>query len=302
MTAVDDVTVLTWADITAAAERLVERRPAPLAVYGVPRGGLIPAAMVASLWRCPVADHPAPGVLIIDDLVDSGRTLTAWTDNGFDVDALFRKPASPANLAPDALVADGWLVFPWEHHDGGQDGPTDAVRRLLQFIGEDPEREGLLDTPKRVVKAYAEMTAGYSEDPAAILSTTFDDRCDEMVMLRGIDFVSLCEHHLLPFTGTAVVGYVPGDRVVGLSKLARLVECYARRLQVQERLTNQIAYALLDHLDARGVGVVIRAHHSCMGNRGVRKPGAEMVTSAMLGVLRDDTAARAEFLALADRP
>lgn len=176
-----------------------------------------------------------------------------------------------------------------------------AVRVLLRrVVREDPEREGLLDTPRRVVKALGEMTTGYGQDVHEILGTTFDtEGYDEMVVLRGIDFVSLCEHHMLPFTGTAAVGYVPGERVVGLSKLARLVDCFARRLQIQERMTKEIADAVMEVLSPQGVGVVVSAHHSCMGCRGVRKPGASMVTSYLAGVMRDNVAARAEFLALA---
>ncbi len=183
-------------------------------------------------------------------------------------------------------------------HDISLEG---AVRVLLRrVVWEDPEREGLLDTPARVVKALGQMTEGYQQDPVEILGTTFDtEGYDEMVVLRGIDFVSLCEHHMLPFTGTAAVGYVPGSRVVGLSKLARLVDCFARRLQIQERMTKEIADAVMEVLSPQGVGVVVAAHHSCMGCRGVRKPGASMVTSYLQGVMRDNVAARAEFLALA---
>ena len=173
----------------------------------------------------------------------------------------------------------------------------EAVTTLLRFIGEEPERDGLRDTPARVVKAWREMTAGYAEDPAEILSRTFAETSDEMVILRGISFYSTCEHHLLPFYGEAVVGYLPG-KVVGISKLARLVECFAKRLQVQERMTRQIAEVVEKHLDARGVGVVLRAHHLCMGCRGVRQEETEMVTSSMLGTLRTDATSRAEFLRL----
>jgi GTP cyclohydrolase I len=173
----------------------------------------------------------------------------------------------------------------------------EAVTTLLRFIGEDPERDGLLKTPSRVVRAFREMTAGYREDPAAILGTTFDEMSDEMVVLRGIEFHSTCEHHLLPFQGLASIGYLPG-KVVGISKLARVVHCFGRRLQIQERMTTQIAKAIEEHLEARGVGVIITAHHLCMGCRGVRLPSTELVTSAMLGKMRDDATTRAEFLRL----
>jgi len=193
-------------------------------------------------------------------------------------------------------------VFPWEVGTDDEHGPADAVRRLLQFVGEDPMRPGLLDTPDRVVRALAEMTSGYQLDPAEVLARQFPDDYDEMVVVRGVSFHSMCEHHMLGFSGTATVGYLPapGRGVVGLSKLARLVDLYARRLQVQERLTTQIADAIEEHLEPLGVGVLIAAHHSCMGCRGVRKPEAEMVTSALRGALREKPEARAEFLALAD--
>jgi GTP cyclohydrolase I len=172
-----------------------------------------------------------------------------------------------------------------------------AVEVLLRLIGEDPTRDGLRETPSRVVKAFLEMTAGYDESPAEILSKTFAEHSDELIVLRGIDFHSMCEHHLLPFQGVAHVGYLPG-KVVGISKLARLVHCFARRLQIQERMTQQIAHAVETHLDARGVGVIISAHHLCMGCRGVRLPATQLVTSAMLGTLRNTPETRSEFLRL----
>ncbi len=175
----------------------------------------------------------------------------------------------------------------------------DAVISLIRLVGEDPAREGLIDTPRRVLQALREMTAGYSEDPAEILSTTFEETSDELIVLRGIEFYSICEHHLLPFYGTASIGYLPGE-VVGISKLARLVHCYGRRLQIQERLTRQIADAIQRYLHARGAAVIIKAHHLCMGCRGVKLPSTELVTSAMLGTLRDDAVTRAEFLRLCD--
>lgn len=172
-----------------------------------------------------------------------------------------------------------------------------AVTTLLRLVGEDPQRDGLLDTPARVVRAFLEMTAGYDEAPAEILSKTFAEHSDELIVLRGIDFHSMCEHHLLPFQGVAHVGYLPG-KVVGISKLARLVHCFARRLQIQERMTQQVAHAVATHLEARGVGVIVSAHHLCMGCRGVRLPATQLVTSAMLGTLRNSAETRSEFLRL----
>lgn len=292
---------LTWHDVELAADALAKRHSAkpPTGVFGIPRGGVVPAAMVAARLGVPIATSGQPGVLVVDDLVDSGRTLSRWLEAGHRADALFVKPeAGAAHCAPRAVPVSGWVVFPWEDQ-AEHAGPADAVVRILQHVGEDPEREGLRDTPGRVLRAFTEMTAGYGEDPAAILSTVFDEQHDQMVVLSGIEFTSLCEHHLLPFVGTATVGYVPNGKVVGLSKLARLVECFARRLQVQERMTNQVAAAVMEHLQPLGVGVIIEAHHSCMGCRGVRKPSAVMKTSALAGIMRWDSTARGEFLRLA---
>jgi len=175
-----------------------------------------------------------------------------------------------------------------------------AVRELLAAIGEDPEREGLRETPARVARAYAELTQGLHQSPKDVLSTTFDIGHDEMVLVRDIELWSMCEHHLVPFTGVAHVGYIPADsgKITGLSKLARLVDVFAKRPQVQERLTTQVADALMELLEARGVIVVIEAEHLCMTMRGVRKAGARTITSAVRGTMLSNQATRAEAMAL----
>jgi GTP cyclohydrolase I len=175
-----------------------------------------------------------------------------------------------------------------------------AVREILIAVGEDPDREGLRNTPKRVARAYAELFAGLRVDPQRVLSTTFEAGHSELVLVRDIEVMSSCEHHLLPFHGVAHVGYVPGPdgRITGLSKLARLVEVYARRPQVQERLTTQIADTLMTVLSPRGVIVVIDCEHMCMAVRGIRKPGARTVTSAVRGILQHDARTRAEAMGL----
>jgi len=174
-----------------------------------------------------------------------------------------------------------------------------AIREMLLAIGEDPKREGLVDTPARVVRAYAEMLGGYDDDPQALLKRTFSaEGYDEVIALRDISFYSMCEHHLLPFSGKVSIAYLPGERVVGLSKLARLVQVYAKRLQLQERMTAQIAKALMLDLGARGAAVIVRARHLCMGARGARQPSAVMLTSSMQGVFRENSSARAEALSL----
>ena len=183
-------------------------------------------------------------------------------------------------------------------------GPVgSAVRRILQEIGEDPDREGLRGTPDRVHRMYAELTAGYHVDPERLVNgAIFDIDHSEMVVVREIPFHSLCEHHLLPFFGTAAVAYIPEGRVIGLSKIPRIVEMYARRLQIQERLTQQIADFLMERLAPKGVAVVLEASHLCAVMRGVRKPGTIMTTSAVLGIFRANDKTRAEFFAHLARP
>ena len=184
--------------------------------------------------------------------------------------------------------------------DFDQDRAEKAVRELLYAIGEDPERPGLLDTPSRVARAYREMFAGLYSDPDDVLNTTFDEQHDELVLVKAIPMYSTCEHHLVAFHGVAHVGYIPGvdGRVTGLSKLARVVDLYAKRPQVQERLTGQVADAVMRKLNPRGVIVVVEAEHLCMAMRGVRKPGATTTTSAVRGQFKTDSTLRAEALDL----
>ena len=180
----------------------------------------------------------------------------------------------------------------------GRRQAEDAVRTLLRWAGDDPEREGLVDTPARVVRAYEDWFSGYAEDPVGYLKRTFEEveGYDEMIVLRDITFESHCEHHMAPIIGHAHVGYLPNNKVVGISKLARVVQTFARRFQVQEKMTAQIATPSQDVLLPKGVGVVISAAHECMTTRGVHKPGVSMVTSQMLGLFRKDARTRAEFL------
>ena len=175
-----------------------------------------------------------------------------------------------------------------------------AVRTLIKWAGDDPDREGLLDTPARVARSYKELFQGYESDPRAYLERTFEEvgGYNQLVVLKDIRFVSFCEHHMLPVVGVAHVGYLPTDRVVGISKLARVVRGYAKRLQIQEKMTAEIATAIEEVLRPQGVGVVIEAEHSCMTLRGVNVPGAKLTTSALLGVVKDDPRTREEFLRL----
>jgi GTP cyclohydrolase I len=177
---------------------------------------------------------------------------------------------------------------------------AEAIRTLIRWAGDDPDREGLLDTPRRVARAWREYARGYQEDPATHLSRTFEEvgGYDEIVLLKDIPFQSHCEHHMAPIIGKAAIAYLPNNRVVGISKLARVLHGFARRLQVQERLTAQVADAIWDHLEPKGVAVVIEASHACMTARGVRTPGVMMTTSRMMGSFREDERSRREVLAL----
>jgi GTP cyclohydrolase I len=185
----------------------------------------------------------------------------------------------------------------------GRDEALQAVRTLIRWAGDDPDREGLVETPDRVVRSYEEFFSGYGQDPADVLAKTFSevDGYDEMIVMNDIRFESHCEHHMVPIIGKVHIGYLPSHRVVGISKLARLVEVYARRLQIQEKMTVQIADTLQQVLRPKGVAVVIEAAHQCMTTRGVHKPGAALVTSRMLGAFRSDPTTRREFLAIIGR-
>lgn len=174
----------------------------------------------------------------------------------------------------------------------------EAVRKLLVYIGEDPERDGLKDTPDRVIRSYEQIYSGYKVDPSKILEKTFETNSDQMVVLSNIELYSTCEHHMLPFVGKCHVGYLPKDKVLGISKIARLMEVYARRLQIQEELTHQIAHELYSTLDAYGVAVVIEAQHMCMTSRGVNKQNSIMTTSSMQGIFRDNSGLKNEFFRL----
>lgn len=269
--------ILSWSDV----QTMVATGPRGVRVYGVPRGGSIIAALLTANGCTPV-EHAESADVIVDDIVDSGETRARYHASHPG------KPFWAACAKPD----DGrWVVFPWESDEPA--GAEANVTRLLQSLGENPRREGLLETPRRVVKAMREMTSGYSVDVDAVLAVAFSEQYDEMIVVRDIPFWSLCEHHLLPFHGQATVGYIPDGRVVGLSKIPRLVHAFARRLQVQERMTQQIASTLLEKLHPIGAGCVVTAAHTCMASRGIGVQ-APMVTSCLLGAMRTGQA-RDEF-------
>ena len=297
-------------EVLVAAKRVADQigtemsHKESISVYGFPRGGIPPAYLIYNFldesgYDVGLTSTPEGADVIIDDLIDSGKTRDFCKANypRARFYALFNKNCD------DGVYDSTWLVFPWETTAENDSSGDDIVTRLLQYIGEDVSREGLQETPKRVMKAWRDMTAGYAQDPAALLKTFEDgaEGVDEMITVQNIPVWSLCEHHMLPFFGAATISYIPDREIVGLSKLARVVDAFARRLQVQERLTNQIADLVNDTLKPLGVGVHLRCRHLCMEARGVRTHDSNTVTTALRGVIGEEIAARAEFLNLVNR-
>lgn len=260
--------------------------------YPVPRGGIPVAYLLKSYVPfLEIVSNPEEADCFIDDLIDSGATCERLCNDYPD------KPFF-ALLDKREATQQFWIVFPWEHSEEGSF--EDNVVRLLQFVGEDPMRGGLLETPKRVAKAWRHWCSGYGKDPKEYLKTFEDgaENCDEMIV-RVVPVYSHCEHHMAAIIGTAVVAYIPNGRVVGLSKIDRVVDIFARRLQVQERLTNQIAQAIMDNMAPKGVAVWINARHLCVESRGVQNHTSQTDTLALRGVFKDDPRTRAEFVAVA---
>ena len=283
-------------DIIAAAKKVTKKYAN---VFGIPRGGNYPAAIVARELKIPQVFDPKEIVkgktLLVDDIVDSGATAKEWTTKTkCDLLAVYADKLEKAKYVGALRKAGDWIVFP----DESGCGIEDNVRRILEYIGEDVNREGLLETPKRVRKAYEEVFSGYKMDPKTLIKTFTKGTCQEMVILKNAEYVSFCEHHMFPFFGHCSIGYVPNGKVIGVSKLARLLDCFAKRMQIQERMTSQIADFLEKELDALGVFVVCEGVHFCMKGRGVKKQDSSMITSAIRGEFKDNAAMRAEFLSL----
>ncbi len=293
---------LSHADIDIAAQKLavdLEKTygtPIPLLkVYAIPRGGVLAAYAVMKYYSMNLVSDPEQADCFIDDLIDSGATMERYCDQYTE------RPFFVLFEKQDKRFMDSWLIFPWEKGEDAEETITDNFVRILQYIGEDPNREGLLETPERATKAWEFWTKGYAEKPGDVLKLFKDGASgyDEMVIVKDIPFYSKCEHHMADIFGTATIAYIPDGSIVGLSKISRLLDVYARRLQVQERLTSQVAQAMDDFLEPKGVGVVIKARHMCMESRGICQQGHYTITSALRGVLKNDSSARAEFMELA---
>tara|TARA_Y100001951_G_scaffold105192_1_gene120571 strand:+ start:3260 stop:4114 length:855 start_codon:yes stop_codon:yes gene_type:complete len=278
------ITKLSWNDIA----KLIEKLDCPEgSVWGIPRGGAVVAGLLQLLRGVQIANSPAEADWFVDDLIDSGRTRDRWTTDYFKPFlGLINKQADIENY--------GWIEFPWE--ESAEKDAEDDVTRILEHLGEDVTREGLQETPTRVVRSWSELYSGYSLNPNDQMKW-FKDDSDEMVVVRGVHFYSTCEHHMLPFYGKADIAYIPNGAILGVSKMARLVDVYARRLQVQERLARQVGEALQSAKPNPPLGVAVHmiGKHLCMMARGVKQQESEMETNYLTGVFRSDSAARAEF-------
>lgn len=272
-----------------------------LNVFAIPRGG-IPAAY--ALLACDphhykLVDKANEADLFVDDIIDSGATSERY-ESEFPLVPFF----ALMDKQGDDKENKNWIVWPWENAGGNEEGVEANVTRIIQYIGEDAERGGLIETPRRFTKALGEWFSGYKYTEADITKVlkVFEDgaeKYDQMVIVKDIPIYSKCEHHIADIFGTATIAYIPNGKIVGLSKLSRLADIFARRLQVQERLTNQIANAIDENLEPLGVGVIIRARHMCMESRGLCQQGHHTISIALRGALKTDALARAEFMALA---
>ena len=298
-------TFLNWQDIDERADKVaaaiasITKKPSkePIRLFGIPRGGCFAVLAVArALERrqrpALIMTTVATTEYIIDDIIDSGKTRDKWMNGqSRNVFALVDKQGYDKEI--------GWVVFPWEVGGDEEAGPTENIVRLLEFIGENPDREGLKETPQRVIKSYGHLFGGYEQGLESIMKVFKDDTCDEMVILKDIEFYSTCEHHMLPFFGKAHIAYVPKGKVIGISKIARILEVWSRRLQIQERLTQQVTETLDKYLEPLGSACVMEAQHFCMTSRGVEKQNSVMITSSLTGVFKDGfNQARGEFLRL----
>lgn len=293
-------------DCDSLAHKIKDARLACKVIYGIPQGGTAVAMELSRLLGKRVIDtRELPNwekecVLVVDDCVDSGATICRF--QGYRTAAIHVKKQTPLGVYPSFYCheVDGWITYWWESTE--EQSIRDNVTRILQFIGEDPTREGLVKTPDRVVKSWEKIFEGYKIDPTSIFTTFEPDGYNQLVLLKNVEFYSNCEHHIQPFFGKAHIGYIAQDRIVGISKLARLLDIYARRLQIQERIGQQVTSDLMKYLEPAGAACIIEAEHLCMRCRGVEKQNSIMVTSSLTGRFLEDSdagrAARAELMGL----
>ena len=272
-------------------------------IYGVPRGGTILAQELSHRLEIPlveeVSEYPYE-TLVADDVVDSGRTRNKFGGHPFV--SLHLKKVCDSDLHPTYSVhteVEEWIRYWWEAEEDAEG----LVIRMLQRIGEDPLREGLRETPARVIRSWAELYSGYDQKELSSIFKTFDNpehtnTYNQVVLLKDVEMFSQCEHHMLPFIGKAHIAYIPNEKVIGVSKMARLLEVYSRRLQIQERIGEQVTSDLMEHLECQGAACIIEAMHLCMRMRGVAKQHSTMVTSSLKGIFLTDQAARSELLRL----
>jgi len=292
---------LSWADVHSLGVSLCEKildcldhTTEEVKIYPVPRGGIYVAIMLQHLinaeeqidnWT--IVESASEATIFVDDIIDTGSTMQYYE----------RKYSHIPFFALVLKEDNEWVSFPWERMTK-DNGPVDNVRRLLEYIGEDPKREGLVETPKRVIRSYETLFGGYKQKPEDVLKLFEDGACNEMVLLKDVEFTSFCEHHILPFFGKAHIAYIPDGRVIGISKLARILEIYARRLQIQERIGQQITDCLMKFLKPKGAACVLEAQHACMVCRGVQKQNSVMMTSSLTGVFLEHVQTRSEFFSM----
>lgn len=293
---------LSWEDVHSLGVSLYEsilnhlnHVDVPVKLYGIPRGGIYVALMLKHLvnaeeqidnWE--IVESPFHATVFVDDIIDSGATRDLFEN---------KYPNIPFFALTHKTEINTWVTFPWERMIQ-DNGPVDNVRRLLEYIGEDPKREGLQETPQRVIRSYETLFGGYKQKPEDVMKIFEDGACDEMVLLKNVEFGSTCEHHMLPFFGKAHIAYIPNGKVIGISKLARILEIYARRLQIQERIGQQVTDCLMEFLKPKGAACVLQAQHLCMVCRGVQKQNSIMITSSLTGVFLEHAQTRSEFISM----
>lgn len=268
------------------------------ALYGVPRGGIPVALALSKITGLPLTEWPEEeddSILVVDDLVDSGATRDKYHNNDFA--CLHIKDHTPALSIPEYYIdkKSCWIEYWWETNETPIE---DSITRLIEYIGDDPNREGLLETPSRIIKSYNHLFSGYDKDQEQIFKTFESGSYDQMILLKDIEFYSTCEHHMIPFFGSAYISYIPNGKVIGISKLARLLEIYTRRLQIQERIGEQITNDLMKYLNPIGAACILKSKHLCMCARGVQKQNSLMITSSLKGAFLTKLSARQELMRL----